>query len=74
MRMDRLILDSGKIMKNMVKENIVGRMEIDMMENIDVEKDKVLGSCITLMDKNMKEIGWMEWNKVKESIKALEIL
>jgi len=30
MRMDRLIQANGKIMKNMVKENIVGLMEIDM--------------------------------------------
>ena len=55
--MDRLIQANGKIMKNMVKENIVGLMEIDMQENIDAEKEKALGSCITLMDKNMKEIG-----------------
>jgi hypothetical protein len=30
MRMDRPIQVNGKIMKNMVKENIIGQMVIDM--------------------------------------------
>ena len=49
-------------------------MEINMSDSTDVEKGKVLGSCSTPMDKNMKEIGWMGWNKDKESTKAWEIL
>lgn len=55
--MDSLIQVIGKVMKNMEREFIVGRMEINMMVSTKMEKEKDMELCITRMVKYTKEIG-----------------
>lgn len=58
--------DNGKVIKNMAKVNLFGKVEIYTVVNIGKMKEVVKGLCIGQMVANMKVIGLKEFNMVTE--------
>jgi hypothetical protein len=58
--------DNGKVIKNMEKANLFGKVEMFIVENIGRMKEVVKGLCIGQMVANMKVIGLKEFNMVTE--------
>jgi len=58
--------DNGKVIKNMAKVNLFGKVEIYTVVNIGKMKEMVKGLCIGQMVANMKVIGLKEFNMVTE--------
>jgi len=58
--------DNGKVIKNMAKVSLFGKVEIYTVVNIGKMKEVVKGLCIGQMVANMKVIGLKEFNMVTE--------
>lgn len=58
--------DNGKVIKNMAKASLFGKVEIYTVVNIGKMKEVVKGLCIGQMVANMKVIGLKEFNMVTE--------
>jgi hypothetical protein len=55
--MDQVITGPGKIVKCMGKESIPGKMDLNMREDIKMEKNKGMESSIILQENNTSETG-----------------
>ena len=58
--------DNGKVIKNMAKASLFGKVEMCTVVNIGKTKEVVKGLCIGQMVANMKVIGLKEFNMVTE--------
>lgn len=58
--------DNGKVIKNMAKASLFGKVEMYTVENIGKMKEVVKGLCIGQMVANIKVIGLKEFNMVTE--------
>jgi hypothetical protein len=59
-----IMKDNGKVIKNMAKVSLFGKVEMCIVENIGTMKEVVKELCIGQMEVNMKVIGLKESNMV----------